>query len=134
MGNTVMGWETFSSENDAVQAELEKIEQVYAMWVILLCNSIFGRVLARYDPEECAMYVTFQIRSTPERKIECVERVQGCYRGCIGKAMAKILTERRKELAQTVAVAIPKWADEEVLAEDWPYYLEKSIYKVVRAI
>lgn len=123
-----------TSGNENVLAELVNCQRIYALWLIMIGSGVFGRVLARAVPEECATYVTFQIGLTHEKQIECVEKVQGYHNGCVGKAMAKILTENRERLARDCAVVLPDYADEEELCKGWDYYLEKSVFKVVRAI
>ena len=81
-----MKMETITSSNEAVRTELETCQRIYALWLIMIGNGVHGRVLARVVPEECAMYVTFQMGLTREKQIECVERVQGYHRGSIGKS------------------------------------------------
>jgi len=126
---------TITSVNENVRSELENCQRIYALWLLMIGSGVFGRVLARAEPEECATYVTFQIGLAHEKQIECVERVQGYHRGSIGKGIAKILLDKHKELAQKCAIVIPDYAlDEEELSEHWAYYLERSAYKVVRAI
>ena len=122
------------SGNENVLAELGDFQRVYALWLIMIASGVHGRVLVRAVPEECATYVTFQIWGTPENRIECVERVQGYHKGCVGKAVAKILLENREKLARKCAIVLPDYADEEELREHWAHYLERSVYKVVRAI
>ena len=129
-----MKMETITSSNEAVRAELETCQRIYALWLIMIGNGVHGRVLVRCEPNECASYITFQLGLTREKQVECVERVQGYHMGCVGKAMAKILTENRERLARDCAIVLPDYADEEELCRDWDYYLEKSVFKVVRAI
>lgn len=132
-----MKMETITSGNEEVRAELETCQRVFALWLIMMANGVNGRILARCEPDECATYVTFQLGLTreSEKQVECVEKVQGYSKYSIGKGIARIILKKREELATKCAIVIPDYAlDEEELSEHWAHYLERSVFKVVRAI
>lgn len=122
------------SDNESVIAELEKIQRIYMLWVIMTINGVDGRILARADLKENVAYVTFQMFESPERRIECVKKVQGCYSGRVNRTIAKILLENREKLARNFALVFPDCADEDELSKHWEYYINRTGYKVIQAI
>lgn len=130
-----MKMETITSDNEEVRAELETCQREFALWLIMIANSVHGRVLVRCEPNECASYITFQLGLTREKQVECVEKVQGYNKYSIGKGIARIILKKHEELATKCAIVIPDYAlDEEELSEHWAHYLEKSVFKIIRAI
>ncbi len=132
-----MRMETITSDNEEVLSEFLTCQRVFALWLIMIADGVFGRILARCVPEEGATYVTFQLGLSheSEKQVECVEKVQGYSRYSIGKGIARIILKKREELATRCAIVIPDYAlNKEELSEHWAHYLERGVFKVKRAI
>lgn len=56
-----MKMETITSDNEEVRAELETCQREFALWLIMIANSVHGRVLVRCEPNECASYKHFSL-------------------------------------------------------------------------
>ena len=125
------------STNEKVLAELEVIQRFLGVWLIMIGSLAVGRVIVRSELEEAVSYVTFQmsaLNGNQAGNIDSVEKVQGYHRGCCGKGMAKLITSNREKLAKYYAITLPDRVDDEELREHWENYIERSGYKIVRAI